>query len=210
MSILATQNINKFDELTPGDRIKDKWNDNLGQKTLDAAPQTGFGGFTYNAQGLATFNRSTLGKDHTGPQNNELLPMRSEYGPMGYARVSDTSTGTTLLGAFAAMIGQIDVAGWGATKPAVRMSQTFATGKQMRSLRDSTNASSGGRRSGYSEQTPYEITNWKSDASGVTPPKTQQLQVGQEEVQSPVDSAFDHTGIRNIAGMRTFLPQQIN
>ena len=191
MSILATQNINNF--ASSDDTVK--WARNLGSETQQSA-LAGWGGYTYNPPDLENLNRSE--KFRQGPQDKTIKrDGAQQYGQEGFARApndSDHHFPTTVLGAFSLMISDTNVASWGTGWAAKRMAQTFASGDQMRSLRDSTDASSGGARDGYSEQSQYRITNWNDANAGA-----------HGNVQPAIPSAFDHTGIRNIEGMRTEL-----
>ena len=188
MSILATQNINNFTG------SNDKWARNLGSETQQSA-LAGWGGYTYNPPDLENLNRSGA-QPRQGPQDKGIkLVGAQEYGPEGFGRASNDVEGgnpSTVLGAFASMINEDSAARFGSGWAARRMMETFTSGDQMRSLRDSTDASSGGPRKGYSEQSQYRITNWDDVNDETT-----------EEVQPAIPSAFDHTGIRNIIGMRT-------
>ena len=193
MSILADQNINN--DITTGSN--DKWARNLGSNTRDASQPigAGWGGYTYNPPDLAHLNR-TAALSRQGPQDKGIkLVGAQEYGPEGFGRASNDVEGgnpSTVLGAFASMVGEDGAANWGNKWAARRMMETFTSGDQMRSLRDSTDASSGGARDGYSEQSQYRITNWNDANAGA-----------HGNVQPAIPSAFDHTGIRNIAGMRS-------
>ena len=188
MSILADQNINN--DITTGSN--DKWARNLGSETQQSS-LAGWGGYTYNPPDLAHLNR-TAALSRQGPQDKGIkLVGAQEYGPEGFGRASNDVEGgnpSTVLGAFASMVGEDGAANWGNKWAARRMMETFTSGDQMRSLRDATPASSGGPRKGYSEQSKYRITNWNDANAGA-----------HGNVQPAIESAFDHTGIRNIPGM---------
>jgi len=201
-SILEDQNINDFN------KSDDKWAGNLGQSwAQNKAADAGWGGYHYYPTGLQNINVGDGGNPQ-GPRDywiNAGNKEEGQYGPVGFARAVNPdnkhSTPASLLGAFAHMMARGHE--WGSHVRAQRMFNTFASGTQMRSLRDATigvngNAvSSGGATAGYESDTQYGITNWNSAETKIVGGTT-------EEINAPLAS-IDKTGIRSLPGMRTVM-----
>ena len=135
----------------------------------DDTEKPGFGGYTYAADPeLQQVFGTTAVTDRTGPQDGIALGESTQYGPVGFSRLSGDAT--TLLGEMSEMLKPREgdasaVATWTTAGGGSKIAHTIMSNSAMRSLKDKTTSgavpnASGGAFAGYDKNNTYGVSNW--------------------------------------------------